>query len=339
VETRFVPDAAGAWLVYDLGALVIALPQEFRAAIDAIAAAAVPHAGVPGVIAALQASGIAEGAPFAVIEATPAGLHLALRGPATVSVGAETLTGLGASEWVERIVPGAGVVRLTVPGGEWTLTPDGSRPARALTPVAFPVPSTSAPVTPMSPPAPLFHDSHDITAVPDLEASAPVPAVDAIDDDGATVLIGDRPDRSADDGTVVIDEIANLRNRRKTGLGVPQIPAVPRAVPRLTILLPDGSQEPLDPAVVIGRAPNATGDGAASRLVRLEGDGDISRNHARVAVEGGTPVVTDLGSRNGTIVRVPGRPAQKLRAGEPTPVLVGTVIDLGGGIELSIREG
>jgi hypothetical protein len=38
-------------------------------------------------------------------------------------------------------------------------------------------------------------------------------------------------------------------------------------------------------------------------------------------------------------VRVPGRPAQKLRAGEPTPVLVGTVIDLGGGIELSIREG
>jgi hypothetical protein len=332
VETRFVPDAAGTWLVYDLGGLVIALPPEFRAAIDAVAAAVVPHTGVSGVIAALQASGIAAGAPFAVIEATPAGFHLALRGPATVSAGAETLTGLGAPEWVERIVPGAAVVRLTVPGGEWTLTSDGSRPA----PAVAPVPAVATPAA-VAPPAPLFHDSPDITAVPDLEASAPVPALDAVDD-GATVLIGDRLHRSADDGTVVIDEIAHLRKRRKAGLGVPQIPAVPRAAPRLTLLLPDGSQEPLDPAVVIGRAPNAAGDGSASRLVRLEGDGDISRNHARVAVEGGTPVVTDLGSRNGTIVRVPGRPAQKLRAGEPTPVLVGTVIDLGGGIELSIRE-
>jgi hypothetical protein len=333
VETRFVPDAAGAWLVYDLGALVVALPQDFRAAIDAIAAAAVPYAGVPAVIAALQASGIAAGAPFAVIEATPAGFHLALRGPATVSAGAETLTGLGAAEWVERIVPGSGVVRLTVPGGEWTLTPDGSRPARAVTPVVAAAPTVVAP------PAPLFPDTHDITAIPDLEASAPVSALEAIDDDAATVLIGDRPPRSADDGTVVIDEIAELRKRGKAGLGSPRIPAVPRAAPRLTLLLPDGSQEPLDPAVVIGRAPNAAGDGAASRLVRLEGDGDISRNHARVAVEGGTPVVTDLGSRNGTIVRVPGHPARKLRAGDPTPVLVGTVIDLGGGIELSIREG
>ncbi len=91
--------------------------------------------------------------------------------------------------------------------------------------------------------------------------------------------------------------------------------------------------------MLVGRAPSAPAGGPASRLVRLEGDGDISRNHARVAVEGGTVVVTDLGSRNGTIVRIPGRPAQKLREGEPTPVLVDTVIDFGGGIEVSVREG
>jgi pSer/pThr/pTyr-binding forkhead associated (FHA) protein len=90
--------------------------------------------------------------------------------------------------------------------------------------------------------------------------------------------------------------------------------------------------------VLVGRAPSAPAGVPKSRLVRLEGDGDISRNHARVSLEGDTVVVTDLGSRNGTIVRIPGRPAQKLREGEPTPVLVGTVIDFGGGVELSIRE-
>jgi hypothetical protein len=109
--------------------------------------------------------------------------------------------------------------------------------------------------------------------------------------------------------------------------------------PNLSLELPDGSRQALDAVVVVGRAPSAPAGGPASRLVRLEGDGDVSRNHARLAVEGGTVVVTDLGSRNGTIVRIPGRPALKLRAGEPTPILVDTVIDFGGGIEVSVREG
>jgi hypothetical protein len=329
VETRFVPDAAGAWLVYDLGSLVLALPPEFRAAADAVAAT--PRAGVPGVIAALAASGVAEGAPFAVLEATPAGLHLALRGPATVSAGVETVTGLGAEPWIERLLPGAGVARLTVPGGEWTLTPDAPVPAPPLASVA--------------PPAPLFDDSHDITEIPDFELSAPPPpgldaAAAAIGEhDGGTVLVGDLPARPAEDRTVVVDEIAQLRARRSGGLNAPAAPVPPPSAPRLSVLLPDGSREPLDTVLLVGRAPSAPADGSPSRLLRLEGDGDISRNHARVALEGDTVVVTDLGSRNGTIVRIPGRPAQKLRDGEPTPVLVGTVIDFGGGVELSIREG
>jgi pSer/pThr/pTyr-binding forkhead associated (FHA) protein len=113
----------------------------------------------------------------------------------------------------------------------------------------------------------------------------------------------------------------------------------PVARQSLSLELPDGSRQPLDAVVLVGRAPSAPVGGPASRLVRLEGDGDISRNHARVAVEGGTVVVTDLGSRNGTVVRIPGRPSQRLREGEPTPVLIDTVIDFGGGIEVSVREG
>ena len=66
------------------------------------------------------------------------------------------------------------------------------------------------------------------------------------------------------------------------------------------------------------------------------GDPDISRTHLRVAVEGGTAVVTDLESRNGTQVVAPGQPPVRLRPSEPTPVLPDTVIDLGGGWTIQV---
>jgi hypothetical protein len=67
-------------------------------------------------------------------------------------------------------------------------------------------------------------------------------------------------------------------------------------------------------------------------------DPDISRNHVRFTVEGGTVVITDLHSRNGTVMSLPGRPPQKLREGEPTSALAGTVVDLGGGIRITVTE-
>jgi hypothetical protein len=299
VETRLVPDAPGAWLVYDLGTLVLAVPPEFRAAADAVAAK--PPVGVTAVLAALRASGTVDSAPFAVLEATAGGIHLALRGPATLVVGAQTLTGLGAEPWLETVVPRADVVRLTVPGGEWTLTLPPATPVQPLPPV---------PPLPSVPPMPPIVDSPlHITEIPELSLpSAPTPP--------PALGLG-----------LGFDEHGGVT-----------APAAPTPTPTLSLELPDGSREPLDTVVLVGRAPSVPAGAPASRLVRLEGDSDISRTHARVAVEGGTVLVTDLGSRNGTIVRIPGRPAQRLREGEPTPVLVGTVIDLGGGLELNVRD-
>ncbi|TFB92682.1 FHA domain-containing protein [Cryobacterium sp. HLT2-28] len=74
-------------------------------------------------------------------------------------------------------------------------------------------------------------------------------------------------------------------------------------------------------------------------MVSLGGaDQDISRNHVRITVEGETVVVTDLHSRNGTVIVLPGKPPQKLRGGESTSVIVGTVVDLGGGVTLSVGQ-
>ena len=55
-------------------------------------------------------------------------------------------------------------------------------------------------------------------------------------------------------------------------------------------------------------------------------------------MEGDSIVVTDLHSRNGTHVILPGKSPQKLRQGEPTAVIVGTVIDLGGGVVFTVSE-
>lgn len=139
--------------------------------------------------------------------------------------------------------------------------------------------------------------------------------------------------------TVMNSDLKKLRADRKTRVADAQAPAAPPAT-QLFLELSTGTRELLSQPVVVGRAPTASkvSSGALPRLVTIPGDKDISRNHAQVAVEGGTVVVTDLHSRNGTQVIMPGKPPQQLRQGEPTAVIVGTVIDLGGGVTLTVRE-
>jgi hypothetical protein len=112
-----------------------------------------------------------------------------------------------------------------------------------------------------------------------------------------------------------------------------------RADHRLALRMPDGSFEPITADLLLGRAP-AIGRVAGSRVPRPvvigAGDPDISRTHVRIAVEGGTAVVTDLESRNGTHVVAPGQAPVRLRPSEPTPVLPETVIDLGGGWSIQV---
>ncbi|MHA6667514.1 FHA domain-containing protein [Homoserinimonas sp. A447] len=160
---------------------------------------------------------------------------------------------------------------------------------------------------------------------PDLDVEqAPAAEVSAGDHDGMTIMTG---------------ELKKLRGSRKARTAV-DAPAVAPPPPALFLELSTGSREPLSQPVLVGRAPTASkvSGGALPRLVTIPGDKDISRNHAQFAVEGGTVVVTDLHSRNGTQVVMPGKAPQQLRQGEPTAVIVGTVVDLGGGVTLTVCE-
>jgi hypothetical protein len=166
------------------------------------------------------------------------------------------------------------------------------------------------------------------------------------DPDAETDSAGDH-----DGQTIMTSDLAKLRGRRRaaesadgTGsdISTPAAPTPappPPAAPTVVLRLSTGAIEPLDRPILLGRGPsiNQVSGAALPRLVTVGSpEQDISRTHARFALEGGTVVVTDLHSRNGTVIILPGKSPQKLRAGEPTTVLLGTVVDFGSGLSLEI---
>jgi len=112
------------------------------------------------------------------------------------------------------------------------------------------------------------------------------------------------------------------------------------AYPVLAVLrASDGSSAQLDRPVLIGRAPSTDrSDNRAPRLMTVPSPNhDISRTHLEVAPDGWQIVATDVNSTNGTIlVRPGGVDRQQLAPGEPVPVQVGSVIELGDGVSVLI---
>jgi hypothetical protein len=124
--------------------------------------------------------------------------------------------------------------------------------------------------------------------------------------------------------------------------GSPVARKVPQFVagPVLAVLrASDGSTADLDRPVLIGRAP--AGDRSSSRSPRLmpvpSPNHDISRTHVEVAPDDWQIVVTDLNSTNGTVLVRPGAvDRQQLAPGEPVPVQLGSVVELGDGVSVLI---
>jgi pSer/pThr/pTyr-binding forkhead associated (FHA) protein len=119
------------------------------------------------------------------------------------------------------------------------------------------------------------------------------------------------------------------------------LPVDPVLVPRpvLGVLrLSLGDVITLDRDVVMGRSPRTDLGGADGEerphIVKLPStDGDISRTHLRVTLDGWHVLVTDLNSTNGTLVTLPGRDPEQLRPGEPVPIRPGTVVALAEGLD------
>jgi len=121
------------------------------------------------------------------------------------------------------------------------------------------------------------------------------------------------------------------------GISMNQQTLVPRpgARPPLGVLVvDDGAVFQLDGDYVVGREPtldSAVASGHARALRIADDSGIVSRVHARVHLDGWRVLVTDLGSANGTKVRLPQQTAETALVPQvPLVLAAGSQVDLGG---------
>ena len=365
----------GALLVVRAGVSVLVLDASAPAALtpaslwDALAL----DEPVTHVLEVLSSAGLAAMPAFAIVDARGGAARAFVRGALTIvveSAGAhDALDGADVSTWRESVVPSFDVIRIAPSGGgsageslpleagvvraATVELRAGATPRPSMTPTAataLPTPLPAALPTPPAPtsaptPAPTLVRSAPIESAPVAEQTLtepfdadPFEAEEGLFEEtlvrtpAEAALIGDH-----DGLTVVGRDIPGFAERER--VVPPPAAPTPAAAPGYVLEVDSGRLEPLTGPVIVGRAPTASkvSSGAVPRLVVIADNPDISRTHVRIALEGDTVVVTDLHSRNGTTVRMPGKPPQLLRAGEATPVLDGTVIDLGG-TTLAVRS-
>ena len=276
--------------------------------------------------------------------------------PGAVPVGEHTLPlALGAG--LVASVSTAGAAASGAPAAVDAAASSPQSPPRA--PAPEPATQRPTPAEP-TPPQPL-EEATVVVGIDESSGIVPPAPQPAEDEQGYDYLFGDTMYRSVSDAavvapdaegesveapgdhdghTVLTSDLARVRGQRKSRTAPPR--PDPQPATRFALVVSTtGAREPLTGSVLVGRSPSVskvTGGGIPRLLTLGNGDQDISRNHAQISVEGGTAVVTDLHSKNGTAIILPGKDSQRLRAGEPTAVIPGTVIDLGGGITLTLEE-
>ena len=109
---------------------------------------------------------------------------------------------------------------------------------------------------------------------------------------------------------------------------------------RLHVALSDLRTFALDRPVIVGRMPSAPRTARESvTLVTVDSPNKyVSSSHVRIEQVGTFAVVTDLGSQNGTVIRVPGKPELTLGVGQSSTVEVNSLIEIGDNIRLEILD-
>ncbi|CAM5312076.1 FHA domain-containing protein [Leifsonia shinshuensis] len=125
-----------------------------------------------------------------------------------------------------------------------------------------------------------------------------------------------------------------LGRRPAVPASAPETDEIPAAAPRFGVRVVPGDMMELDVPIVIGRRPALprVESGVTPRLVAVQSpEQEVSSTHLRIERSGDAVVVTDLRSTNGTRLTRPGRAAERLRPGESSVVLPGTVVEIGDG--------
>lgn len=124
----------------------------------------------------------------------------------------------------------------------------------------------------------------------------------------------------------------------------PVAPQEPLRLPRPTLgglRLPTGEVVPLDRGVVLGRKPAPMEDSTDwPHLVHLPSDHTfVSRMHLHIELDGWNVLARDLASRGGTMLTMPGRDPELMRAGEAYVLEPGARLDLAEVYEVRFEVG
>ena len=181
-------------------------------------------------------------------------------------------------------------------------------------------------------------------------AEPPADTAERIPDTDDTVLRATAHPEPASEPAPDLDRelVDTPRIDHATGMPVlPDLLVVPRAPDTEPVqvigyaLRVAGEVVPLDREVFVGRnpAPPRIQSGALPRLVVVPSPtSDVSRTHLSVRQLGGSVIVTDLRSTNGSRVEVPGSTPRTLRQGESMVVSVGSRIDIGDGNVIEVHR-
>jgi hypothetical protein len=221
----------------------------------------------------------------------------------------------------------------------------GSAPAQAIAPPEpAPVPVAAPAPVPVAAPVPAppadsgaFDTDHDGQTVmkSSVAASAGRPVPAAVEDAsaGPTVL-----------ARVCSQGHPNPPTRPQcSACGAGLLPdAVQVSRPRLgRARLSTGELLDLDQSLVIGRQPSVSRvqGGVMPRLVQVPSpEGDISRSHVEVRLEGWHVMLCDLKATNGTVLVREGQPPRRLAQNEMAILLDGDIAELGDNISLRFEE-
>jgi hypothetical protein len=281
-------------------------------------------AGFDEVLDALISDGLRELPGFVLVSSQGSDVRIVIRGAGraelATSGGPVTVSGAPDTTWVEQSVTGVSALRIHVADGDGPAYPFGNglvrvagveQPAAAPTPSAPPVVARSQPESRPGPGS---------SAPPD-----PPPVV--------TPDPGDPPS-----GAVELEQLTPVPESPTRSAPPPDSV---RPVARL--VLSTGQMVDVDCSVLIGRAPDSHrlgGDGRSRMVTVPSPHQEISSTHLEIRPgEGpdlGAPVVTDLGSTNGTVVVQPGLPAEDLRPGAAVQLLPGAIVDLGEGVTIRV---
>ncbi|MEJ3404174.1 FHA domain-containing protein [Rathayibacter sp. YIM 133350] len=343
MQIDYEPDAAGEWLAIVAPSRVIVL-RPGEADVAGLHRLMLGDAAPGAVIEALATSGLSSIPPFALVAEEPGGLRVIVRGAvdvvADVDGRSQTFSGRTFSTWAESVVA-ATSARVT------TGRPAGGASLPLLSGAAWAA-GVHIAVGNAEPEQRELDDSTVVVPRPAsgarsdalLETPGPAPEVTVVDIDREAEPVASIDEAGDHDGqTVLSDQLRDVIGRARAERGTTPQQQPPEAA-GYGLRLPDGRIERVETAVLIGRAPSLSqhSGGPVPRLLAIGGaDNDISRNHVHVELQGDTLVATDLHSRNGTILTLPGTEPRKLRAGEAATVVAGSVIDLGGGITIAVE--